>query len=69
MKRAPLTAAWREKVRRRLNERGDRNELAAYLAKQMGGTVESRRVQLARVLNNGVQPRAEFLLTISAWLK
>lgn len=63
----PFTEAWRAELRPFLEERGAKADLARWLAARLGGTVETRQVQIARVLNADVSPDLEFALACNAW--
>ena len=63
----PLTDAWRERLRRALREHGRRADLARALASGPD-KVRTKQVQIARVLNQGVIPDAEFVLAVERWL-
>ena len=65
----PRTEAWLEQLRTALDaEHGRRVELARFLAGGNEAHVPSRKVQLARVLNQGRQPEPEFVLATLEWL-
>lgn len=63
----PFTEAWRAELRPFLTERGAKADLARWLVENLGGTLQTRQVQLARVLNSGVAPDLEFALACNAW--
>lgn len=56
------TDTWRRRLAKFLDgERGRKAELARWLSRRVGGEVQSRKVQISRVLG-GTMPDAEFLL-------
>ncbi|MGB8170966.1 MAG: hypothetical protein WCF18_25915 [Chthoniobacteraceae bacterium] len=65
--RTPRTDAWRVKLAAALSERGAKAELARFLCRD-GNSMESRVVQIARVLNQGMTPEPEFVLATIEWM-
>lgn len=63
------TDTWRRRLAKFLDgERGRKAELARWLADRIGGEVQSRKVQVSRVLG-GTMPDAEFLLATDDFLR
>ncbi len=65
----PRTDAWRIRLSDALSGRGRRAELARWLSGGDPTKFESRRVQIATVLSQGVVPDAEFVLAVEEWLR
>jgi hypothetical protein len=64
----PRTDAWRESLRVELDELGMRADLARHLCEGDESQFEAKQVQVARVLNQGMVPSAEFVLSALEWL-
>lgn len=68
MKPTPFLDAWRADLRTALAPRGQKTELARYLADRHAQSLHVWRVNLARLLRAGQNPGAEDLLAINHWL-
>jgi len=62
-----FTERFRQKLDGRLGERGRKAELARWLVKNLGGTLESRQVQIAKFLG-GAGADEEFVLAVPCWM-
>jgi len=62
-----FTERFRRNLHGRLGERGSKAELARWLVKNLGGTLESRQVQIAKFLG-GAGADAEFVLAVQCWM-
>ncbi len=62
-----FTERFRQNLDGRLGERGSKAELARWLVKKLGGTLESRQVQIAKFLG-GAGADAEFVLAVQCWM-
>jgi hypothetical protein len=65
--KTPRTDQWRARLAAALTVRGRKAELARYLCRD-GNSFESRVIQLARVLNQGMTPDPEFVLATIEWM-
>lgn len=64
----PRTDLWREKLRTALAERGAKAALARLLCDGDETRLATRKVQIAKVLNQGAVPEAEFVLAAEEWM-
>jgi len=62
-----FTERFRQNLDERLGARGSKAELARWLVKKLGGTLESRQVQIAKFLG-GAGAAAEFVLAVQCWM-
>jgi hypothetical protein len=62
------TDAWKAKLRAATEPRGKRMELARFLSDGDEAKVQSRKVQIIRVLDHGTLPEPEFVLATLEWL-
>lgn len=64
----PLLDAWRDSLRRALDGRGLKTELAAHMAKHRDQPLHTWRVNIGKILREERSPGAEDLLAITAWM-
>jgi hypothetical protein len=62
------TEEWKAKLRAATDGYGKRMELARFLSDGDEGSVQSRKVQIIRVLDHGTMPEPEFVLATLEWL-
>jgi hypothetical protein len=60
--------AWKARLHDATEERGKRMELARFLSDGDETKVQSRKVQIIRVLDHGTVPEPEFVLATLEWL-
>ncbi|MEA3207332.1 MAG: hypothetical protein QOE70_389 [Chthoniobacter sp.] len=65
--KTPHTDAWREQLAAALAAPGRKADLARFLTDDEH-KLASRRTQIARVLNQGMTPEAEFVLATLRWM-
>lgn len=64
----PRLDAWRESLRAATDGRGEKTELARFMAEERSQPVQTWQNRINRILKSEVTPNAEDVLTISEWL-
>lgn len=60
---------WKQELAPIINRRGRKAELARWLSDHLGSPVQARKIQVAKIFNGNISPRADFILCVQDWIK